>query len=326
MEEELFSRKESVKDIFNVIENKLKRGLFNESMEDFDRIMSMDFESPNLYKNISCVKFWINRLDKFKSVERNCVEYCKLLDSTYKKFSIFVVSKSYDENLVAINAIHYYVYNKTIELIMERNTDDIESTEELHLLSNAFIELKDYSRALKSYEYLNTIEPYNSKTLSFIAMLYNILGDEKKCKLYIREALFYDPLSIEFENISLEILREIRDIIIKRGVHNNSQEEIILWMSAYGELMNILDVKRPLSEKEEFDLRKRISRLEADYRKLKLREITAPKLLASYAFLTTYLIMRQNDSDVEEVKVWGRKMAMIDKDLLQYYIKILDKE
>ena len=326
MEEELFSRKESVKDIFNVIENKLKRGLFNESMEDFDRIMSMDFESPNLYKNISCVKFWINRLDKFKSVERNCVEYCKLLDSTYKKFSIFVVSKSYDENLVAINAIHYYVYNKTIELIMERNTDDIESTEELHLLSNAFIELKDYSRALKSYEYLNTIEPYNSKTLSFIAMIYNILGDEKKCKLYIREALFYDPLSIEFENISLEILREIRDIIIKRGVHNNSQEEIILWMSAYGELMNILDVKRPLSEKEEFDLRKRISRLEADYRKLKLREITAPKLLASYAFLTTYLIMRQNDSDVEEVKVWGRKMAMIDKDLLQYYIKILDKE
>ena len=326
MEEELFSRKESVKDIFNVIENKLKRGLFNESMEDFDRIMSMDFESPNLYENISCVKFWINRLDKFKSVERNCVEYCKLLDSTYKKFSIFVVSKSYDENLVAINAIHYYVYNKTIELIMERNTDDIESTEELHLLSNAFIELKDYSRALKSYEYLNTIEPYNSKTLSFIAMIYNILGDEKKCKLYIREALFYDPLSIEFENISLEILREIRDIIIKRGVHNNSQEEIILWMSAYGELMNILDVKRPLSEKEEFDLRKRISRLEADYRKLKLREITAPKLLASYAFLTTYLIMRQNDSDVEEVKVWGRKMAMIDKDLLQYYIKILDKE
>ena len=132
--------------------------------------------------------------------------------------------------------------------------------------------------------------------------------------------------AIEFENISIEIVREIRDIIIKRGVHNNSQEEIILWMSAYGELMNILDVKRPLNEQEEFDLRRNISRLEADYRKIKLRETTAPKLLSSYAFLTTHLIMRQNDSDVEEVKVWGRKMAVIDKDLLQYYIKILDKE
>ena len=326
MEEELFSRKESVKDIFSVIESKLKKGLFEESMEDFDKIMSMDFECADLYENISCVKFWINRLDKFKSVERNCIEYCRLLDSTYKKFSIFVHTKSYNESLMAVNAIHYYVYNKTIDLIMQKSTDDIEGTEELHLLSNAFIELKDYSRALKSYEYLNTIEPYNSKTLSFIAMIYDILGDEKKCKLYIREALFYDPLSIEFENISIEVVREIRDIIIKRGIHNNSQEEIILWMSAYGELMNILDVKRPLSEKEEFELRKKISRLEADYRKLKLREVAAPKLLASYAFLTTYLIMRQNDSDIEEVKVWGRKMAMIDKDLLQYYIKILDKE
>lgn len=326
MEEELFSRKETVKDIFGIIETKLKHGLFTESMEDFDRIMSKDFECENLYENISCVKFWINRLEKFKSAERNSIEYCRLLDASYKKFSIFVRGKSYDDNLISIKAIHYYVYNKIIELIMQLNTNDIEGTEELHLLSNAFIELKDYSRALKSYEYLNTIEPYNSKTLSYIAMLYNILGDEKKCKMYIRDALFYDPLSIEFENIRIEILREIKDIIIKRGVHNNSQEEIILWMSAYGELMNILDVKRPLSEQEEFELRRNISRLEADYRKLKLREITAPKLLSSYSFLTAYLIMRQSDSDAEEIKVWGRKMAMIDKDLLQYYIKILYKE
>ncbi|WP_300365838.1 hypothetical protein [Brachyspira sp.] len=326
MEEELFSRKESVKDIFNVIENKLKQGLFIDSIEDFDRIMSKDFECVDLYENISCVKFWINRLDKFKSVEKNCIEYCKLLDSSYKKFSIFVRGKSYSEDLLSIKAIHYYVYNKIIELIMKKNTDDIEGTEELHLLSNAFIELKDYSRALKSYEYLNMVEPYNSKTLSYIAMIYDKLGDDKKSKMYIREALFYDPLSIEFENISIEVVREIRDIIIKRGVHNNSQEEIIMWMSAYGELMNILDVKRPLSEQEEFELRRNISRLEADYRKIKLRETIAPKLLSSYAFLTTYLIMRQDDSDVEEVKVWGRKIAMIDKDLLQYYIKILDKE
>lgn len=325
MAEELFSRKETIKDIFIIIENKLKQGLFNESIEDFDRIMFMDFEYPKLYENISCVKFWINRLDKFESAKMNCLAYCKLLDSSYKKFNIFIRNKSYDDNLMAINAIHNYVYNKTITLIMERDINDIDNTEELHLLANAFIELKDYSRALKAYEYLNMIEPYNSITLSYIAMIYNILGDKKKCKLYIREALFYNPLSIDFENIDIDIIREIRDIIIKRGVHNNNLEEIISWMSAYGELMNILDVKKTLSDKEEFELRKNISRLEADYRKLKLREFIAPKLLASYAFLTTYLIIRNTDSDVEEVKVWGRKMATIDKDLLQYYIKILDK-
>ena len=198
MADELFSRKESVKDIFNIIESKLKKGLFKESMEDFDRIMYMDFECSNLYENISCVKFWINRLDKFNTVKNNCIEYCKLLDSTYKKFRAFIGNKSYNEDLISVNAIHYFVYNKTIELIMNKNTDDIEGSEELHLLSNAFIELKDYSMALKSYEYLNTIEPYNSNTLSFIAMIYDILGDKKKSKMYIRDALFYDPLKTPF--------------------------------------------------------------------------------------------------------------------------------
>ena len=96
-------------------------------------------------------------------------------------------------------------------------------------------------------------------------------------------------------------------------------------MSAYGELMNILDIKKELTKEEEFELRKNISKLEADYRKLKLRETTAPKLLSAYAFLTTYLIMRHTEEDMNEIKILGRKMSEIDKDLLQFYIKILNK-
>ena len=80
-----------------------------------------------------------------------------------------------------------------------------------------------------------------------------------------------------------------------------------------------------INKEEEIKLRKNISRLEADYRKFKLRDKVAPKLLSSYAFLTTCLIMRHSVSDMEEIEIWGRKMATIDKDLLQYYIKILNK-
>ena len=244
------------------------------------------------------------------------------MDSSYKKFCKFVRDKNYKTDLISINAIHYFVYNRIIELLM---SEDINGKEQLNLLSNAFIELEDYSRGLKAYEYLNTIEPYNSNTLGFIAEINHKLGDEKKAKMYIREALFYEPLNIEFERITIDAVREIRDIIIKRGIHNNSREEIISWMSAYGELMNILDIKKELSREEEIELRKNISRLEADYRKFKLRDKVAPKLLSSYAFLTTCLIMRHSSSDMEEIEIWGRKMANIDKDLLQYYIKILNK-
>ena len=322
MNEELFSRKETVKDIFFIIEDKLKKGLFKESMEDFDRIMAMDFENGDLYDNMSCVKFWINRLDNLEKLKEDYLGYCKFLDSSYKKFCKFVRDKNYKNDLISINAVHYFVYNKIIELLKSKDFND---SEQLHLLSNAFIELEDYSRGLKAYEYLNKIEPYNSNILSFIAEINHKLGDEKKAKMYIREALFYEPLNIEFEKITIDAVREIRDIIIKRGIHNNSQEEIISWMSAYGELMNILDIKKELSEKEEIELRKNISRLEADYRKFKLRDKVAPKLLSSYAFLTTRLITRHNSSDMQEIEIWGRKMATIDKDLLQYYIKILNK-
>ena len=322
MNEELFSRKESVKDVFFIIEDKLRRGLFKESMEDFDRIMAMDFEYADLYDNISCVKFWVNRLDNLNKLKEDYLEYCKFLDSSYKKFCKFVRDKNYKIDLISINAVHYFVYDRIIELLKSK---DFNEREQLHLLSNAFIELGDYSKGLKAYEYLNRIEPYNSKTLSFIAEINHKLGDEKKAKMYIREALFYEPLNIEFEKITIDAVREIKDIIVKRGIHNNSQEEIISWMSAYGELMNILDIKKELSKEEEMELRKNISRLEADYRKFKLRDKVAPKLLSSYAFLTTCLIMRHSVSDMEEIEIWGRKMATIDKDLLQYYIKILNK-
>ena len=322
MNEELFSRKESVKDVFFIIEDKLRRGLFKESMEDFDRIMAMDFEYADLYDNISCVKFWVNRLDNLNKLKEDYLEYCKFLDSSYKKFCKFVRDKNYKIDLISINAVHYFVYDRIIELLKSK---DFNEREQLHLLSNAFIELGDYSKGLKAYEYLNRIEPYNSKTLSFIAEINHKLGDEKKAKMYIREALFYEPLNIEFEKITIDAVREIKDIIVKRGIHNNSQEEIISWMSAYGELMNILDIKKELNKEEEIKLRKNISRLEADYRKFKLRDKVAPKLLSSYAFLTTCLIMRHNVSDMEEIEIWGRKMATIDKDLLQYYIKILNK-
>mgnify|MGYP004623302107 FL=1 len=322
MNEELFSRKESVKDVFFIIEDKLRRGLFKESMEDFDRIMAMDFEYADLYDNISCVKFWVNRLDNLNKLKEDYLEYCKFLDSSYKKFCKFVRDKNYKIDLISINAVHYFVYDRIIELLKSK---DFNEREQLYLLSNAFIELGDYSKGLKAYEYLNRIEPYNSKTLSFIAEINHKLGDEKKAKMYIREALFYEPLNIEFEKITIDAVREIKDIIVKRGIHNNSQEEIISWMSAYGELMNILDIKKELNKEEEIKLRKNISRLEADYRKFKLRDKVAPKLLSSYAFLTTCLIMRHSVSDMEEIEIWGRKMATIDKDLLQYYIKILNK-
>lgn len=324
MAEELFTRKQSVKDVLNIIEEKLRRGLFKETIVDFDRIMSMDFNYPKLYDNIACVKFWINRYSKIESLESDLSRLGIFLDDTYKKFLEFLRAKSFGHDLIVVVAIHNYVYNKIIACITDKNIDDIESKEDLSLLAKAFIELKDYERGIKAYEYLRTIEPYNGHTLACLAQIYHILGDERKAKMCIRDALFYGPLDIPLEDITINIVHELKDVIIKRGAHNKSEEEILLWMSAYGELMNILDIKRPFHDGEEVYIRKVISSLEADYRKVKFRASAAPKLLSAYAFLTTSLIASRNEEDIEEITILGRKMALIDKELVQCYIKLLN--
>lgn len=322
MAEELFARKESVKDVLGIIEEKLKKGFFKETLSDFDRIMEMDFNYPHLYDNIACVKFWINREEKIDSLKTDFTELCLFLDSSYKKFIDFVESKSYERDLITVHAIHIYVYNEIISCITKKS--DIDSKEDLRLLAKAFLELKDYEHSIKAYEYLYTIDMYDGATLSSLAEIYHILGNEKKAKMYIRDALFYGSLDIDFKNIDIEVIYELKNAIIKRNIHNKSEEEIILWMSSYGELMNILDIKRPFHDGEEMHIRKIISNLEADYRKVKLRTLAAPKLLAAYAFLTTFLIAARNEEDIEEITILGRKMALIDKELVQCYIKLLN--
>lgn len=288
MAEELFTRKESAKDVFNIVEGKLKNGFFKDTLPDFDRIMDMDFNYPNLYDNIACVKFWINREEKIESFKTDITGFCLFLDKSYKKFIDFIKLKSYKNDLMSVYAIHHYVYSKIISCLT--NKSDIESKEDLRLLAKAFLEIKDFEHGIKAYEYLYTIDSYDGNTLSSLAEIYHKLGDEKKAKMYIRDAIFYDPLDIHFSDITLDVIDELKNVIIKRNIHNKSEEEIILWMSAYGELMNILDVKRPFHDGEETHIRKIISNLEADYRKVKLRILVAPKLLAAYAFLTTFLI------------------------------------
>ena len=108
-----------------MIEGKLKKGLFKESMEDFDRIMAMDFEYADLYENISCVKFWINRVDILnKKLKEDWAEYCEFLDSSYKKFCIFIRDKDYKGDLISIKAIHFWNSQSILESVKWRAVSD----------------------------------------------------------------------------------------------------------------------------------------------------------------------------------------------------------
>lgn len=324
MSEELFTRKETSKDLFNTAVNKLNDGLFQESLESLDKIMSIDFNYPKLYESIALVKFWINRLDKINSFRDNSIELAFFLDICFKRFLEFVKHKSIDKTLDIISAIRSYVYRKIITCMTLDTKEEAEAKDAVLLLARSFLEVKDLKHALHTFEFLHSKDRGNGYVLASLSDIYFRLKDERASKMYLRDALFYGVFEIDEKNLSNPIFEEIYKIIESRKVHSKNEETVKSWMSAYGELMNILDVKRPFYKGEEESLRKTISKLEAEHRKIQLREKTSSKLMACYAWLTTSLIMNKNEEDAEEIKILGRKMALIDKELVAYYIKLLD--
>ncbi len=328
MSEELFTRKQSAKDLLNNAEEKLSRGLFKEALEDLERVMEINIDYPTVYENIACVKFWLNREDKIAILKNDNMQLALFLDTAYKNFIVFSKRRAFDHLLMSTVAIHKYVYKKIIHLMTYKDLDGKKDAKSnLILLGKAFMELQNYTSAIKTFDYLNSVDPYNGECLFYLAEAYYRIDNQKLAKIYLRDALFYGSANNILDYpITMNWFYEIRSVIEKRGIHNSSEEEISSWMSAYGELMNILDVKRSFTESEEIQIRRNMSKLEAEHRKIKLRNEVSPKLLANYAWIMTSIVINKDEKDKEEVTIIGRKMALIDKELLQYYIKLLDLE
>jgi len=328
MSEELFTRKQSAKDLLNNAEEKLSKGLFREALEDLDMVMEINIDYPTVYENTACVKFWLNREDQIAILGNNNMELALFLDTAYKKFIAFAKRRSFDPLLMSFVVIHKYIYNKIAHLITYKELDSKKDGRSgLMLLGKAFIELLDYTSAIKTFDYLNTIDAYNGECLFYLAETCYRVDNQKVAKTYLRDALFYGSYESMLDYpITMSWFYEIRSVIEKRGIHNSSEEEISHWMSAYGELMNILDVKRSFADGEEINIRRNMSKLEAEHRKIKLRNKVSPKLLATYAWIMTSIVINKDEKDKEEAAIIGRKMALIDKELLQYYIKLLDLE
>lgn len=325
MGEELFTRKTTTKDLFNTIYELVREGDFKNSLEYFDKIIEMDFEYPLLYENMSCIKFWDNRKEKIEELRNNKIELSLFLENNLKKFEAFVSERNFPKDLIAIKAIRFYI-NETVINALESDdkTGNLTDRKARILLARSYIESGNIEKAIFTLSSLKKSMPYDGLVLSLIAEAYYRANNIKASKMYIRDALFYGVFSIDFDMITIPEVDIIIDTIESRGVHSKSREDILAWMFAYSELMNILDVKRSFNEGEEVNLRRMISKLEAEYRKVKSRDTVAPKLMSAYALLTTYLVMNGDKKDVNEVAILGRKMAMIDRDLVEYYIKILD--
>ncbi|GIW23650.1 MAG: hypothetical protein KatS3mg068_2657 [Candidatus Sericytochromatia bacterium] len=97
-----------------------------------------------------------------------------------------------------------------LEKVFENNLDNVEI---MLKLANSYAKLKNYERALEIYEHILTLTPNHYHVLNNIGVIYFLLNDLTKAKIYFQRALKINPL---YKNAQYN-LKKIEDLEEKKN-------------------------------------------------------------------------------------------------------------
>lgn len=325
MGDDLFSNRNSERDVLFEIEHKIRLGLFSEALGDFDKLISINENYPLLYERLACVKFWCNREANIASKRKQKLELANMLMSYYQEFIVFAQKYDLPDNADIILAIRDYVFTNVVNMLeseYQKNAD----ADVLRQLCGAFIKVKEYRKSINGLLYLKKLGFTDGGILSKLALAYYEIGEDNNSRLYLKEALFYDPLSIDdfFIKNNMPIQKSI-NMAKSRFRDANDDNFILLWAAVYVEIYNMLDISSSLTEQEVFSLRKMISRLEADCKKSSIKRNTVPRLFLCYIKLIISLLEDDNGkSNIDEIEFIVRKMSVLDDDITREFVRNLN--
>ncbi len=322
---DLFSGKESVRDIMFAIEDKLRNGEFSASIEYFDRLIDIDDTYPLLYERLACVKFWVNREENIQLQKIQVQQFAKMLTLYYKDFISFAARYGIDESIEIVIAIKEYIYGYVIA-ILENEYKKNSNAALLRDLCNCLIEIKDYKKAIKGFEHLLHANYVDGYILSKLSLLYSYIKNDERSKFYLREVLFYDPLNIEREVFEAsDYLKKALLLASKKtnAVAQQDEEELLFWAAVYADVYNIWDKVYIIEKKHVLTIRKMISRFEADCKKKNIRKNVAPRLFLAYTRLISFLFLDAKNN-IDEIEFIAKKMEILDISLTREFIESLN--
>ncbi len=322
---DLFSGKESIRDIMFAIEDNIREGLFSQTIEYFDRLIEIDDTYPLLYERLACVKFWVNREDTILARQTQAIEFAKILTSYYKEFLPFAAKYNIDESVDIAVAVKHYVFGHVVA-IFENEYKRNCTASVLRDLCDALVEIKQYRKAVKGFEHLLTVNHTNGYVLSKLALLYDYLRDDERSKFYLREVLFYDPTNIEKE--LFETNKYLNQALVLASDHTNAviaqdNEELLFWGAVYADVYNIWNRVYTTNKSEVLTIRKMISRFEADCKKKDIRKNAAPRLFLAYTRLISYLIINAK-GNIGEIEFIAQKMEILNTSLTRKFVESLN--
>ncbi|MBI4979556.1 MAG: hypothetical protein HZC28_18910 [Spirochaetes bacterium] len=305
-----FEKKDNVKALFSSFDECLRSGRFTEGLHILDEVMRLDFNYPMLFDNMRAVTFWKNREAKIAAVSGS--DRAHLLIGFFDTFQGFCERKG-GTAIAAFEPIRVYVFS---EIRTELETGYTESGDRtlLHDLGRSLFELGEYAKAADTFEHIWKSERSNSYILALLAESLWRSGDDKRSRLFLREALFYDPAAIPVRSMTMPLFASLMQEARTNGFVE--EDDALRWLGVYFEVSPECTVKRALNDEEVLTIRKNCARLESDFKRLEARKEAEPRLLLAYFWLASHLIAARAHAGADEQRIAGELTLLVNKIVL----------
>jgi tetratricopeptide (TPR) repeat protein len=279
-------------------------------------ILEYDLDNHEVNFAIWCCSFWADFIRQLGSLDP--FERSESLISQWKSFrSALAREKKPGEHTV------YAVQKGIFTLALENyrslgdERDPVQKAEIYRKTGLCHKKLGAYETALNCLTEANRLISGSAAVLAEMADCYALCGEEKKAKVLFREAFFTDAERIDLAFLDSELICcLIRQVQLKGYTGATLQE----WISVYGILYGIFNVKRELRSQEVGRLKQDIYALENELKDPSSdAEILTPRLINRYFWLIDHYVMtNDNSGKINEILL---KIKILDPAIYALYVK-----
>jgi tetratricopeptide (TPR) repeat protein len=281
-----------------------------------EEALRIDYDHPEVKYSLKCLNWWVEHIKLADGYREACNKGAFII-SQWKLYYSFITGfdRHFDAGQLAIRR---YVFSVALECFSGALGDGANEHAPglLLLVGRCYKEVGNYGEALKYLEQAVRFRRDDAETLSELADVNALVGENRAAKALFREAFFADPQKIDLHSMASEMIVRLRDRVRALGYEDS---ELAEWIPVYGILFRVFSVKRELKQSEVSRLKQSIFALENEIRHSGENPLLKPRLINRYFWLIDHYENTRNDPEVLEDTM--RKLKIIDKSIYEWYTR-----
>lgn len=289
-----------------------KNAEIDKAGELLKRLLYFSYNDADVVSALKCVRFWQERESSLQNIDGFEAKGDYLLEEWFYFIDNFIplFAVPFQQGLKALRCgINHKAYRLYCKADLKKDDG------ELHWKVGRCLKgMGTLSRSISCLEkaFLGSAE--NSSLQAELADCYALIGDERRAKLYFREAFFIDPTGIDVRYLVSGMIQKLISLVESDGYGGT---EIKAWIPVYGVISGILDIARELSPLEFGRLNQRIYELKNDIRRGTGGSDVIPHLINCYFRFIDH--MKSTGSDKEKIKTALLDIKWLNADIYSRY-------